>query len=390
MNNYCAVLLAILGMALPFRLPAQTNDAELAAKDKEACIQNLKTIYDAIQLYRGDHKDLPHWLSDLVPQYISDPNVLICPVCKRTGKIESHALADPNLPCSYLFEFCPAVLGTNLLAGNSNHTSREWKRRQMGLVGSVVPMVRCRHHAPVLNVSFDGRISEGPWEWERTMSGVVNPADLSARRLFAADGVVNLSVAAARPKPPYPARDPRARPGLIDLTAYYNVPLTEPWQGNPNGSFSLLPTGLQNFAGADYDVRGIVQVGCRAPAFKRFPSRVNGIKIRQKCGRLHFLHSAAFGSGAEEGKQLGSYVLHFAANNMQLEIPILYGRDVRDCRVPSGEKSAPSLKAAWTGADMRLFSTTWVNVAPGVEIESVDFVSSMQDAAPFLIAITAE
>src|SRR5271165_6102981 len=61
----------------------------LAAEEKEACTRNLNVIYDAIQAYQFDHKDLPNWLSDLVPDYLSDGNVLICPVCRRTGRTEA-------------------------------------------------------------------------------------------------------------------------------------------------------------------------------------------------------------------------------------------------------------------------------------------------------------
>src|SRR5215472_9028512 len=81
--------------------------AGLAAEEREGCTRNLKVIYDAIQAYQFDHKDLPNWLSDLVPDYIFDPRVLICPVCRRTGRTESPPLADPKLACSYIFEFSP-------------------------------------------------------------------------------------------------------------------------------------------------------------------------------------------------------------------------------------------------------------------------------------------
>jgi hypothetical protein len=39
---------------------------------------------------------------------------------------------------------------------------------------------------------------------------------------------------------------------------------------------------------------------------------------------------------------------------------------------------------------IRLFKTSWVNPFPDEEITSIDYVSAMSDAAPFLIAITAE
>ena len=74
---------------------AQAPSLSLAEQEKEACVSNLKTIYAAIEAYQRDHKALPNWLSDLVPQYLPDVNVLVCPVCRRTGQTEKPPLADP-------------------------------------------------------------------------------------------------------------------------------------------------------------------------------------------------------------------------------------------------------------------------------------------------------
>jgi len=168
--------------------PAPTAAARKApnqtAEEKQACIKNLKVIYDAIQDFQADHRDLPNWLSDLVPEYLDDVNVLICPVCRRTGQTEAPPLADPKLPSSYLFEFCPVPLGS-LATNVPNRTRREWKRRQMGLLGSDVPIVRCRHHRPVLNLAFDGKIYESPASWETLFTNRVNAVELTAARLFA-------------------------------------------------------------------------------------------------------------------------------------------------------------------------------------------------------------
>ena len=54
---------------------------------------------------------------------------------------------------------------------------------------------------------------------------------------------------------------------------------------------------------------------------------------------------------------------------------------------------------AWKGANaytetmgrsVRLFLTTWTNLAPDLEIENIDFVSALAVPAPFLIAISVE
>ena len=66
----------------------------------------------------------------------------------------------------------------------------------------------------------------------------------------------------------------------------------------------------------------------------------------------------------------------------------------------AGEPAAPSeLRVAWrgqnaqsksTGRSIRLFLTTWTNVVPEMEIESIDYVAGMAVPAPFLIAISVE
>src|SRR5262249_39714457 len=134
--------------------------------------------------YQVDHKDLPNWLSDLVPQYLTDANALICPVCRRTGQVESPLLVDPKMSCSYLFEFCPVALG-NEAPNAPKRTRREWKRRQKGFAGSIVLLVRCRHNEPVFNMAFDGRIYESPPGWENLLSTRLNLEDLAPARLFA-------------------------------------------------------------------------------------------------------------------------------------------------------------------------------------------------------------
>jgi hypothetical protein len=395
-------VLAVLGWAQaapPAELEAHTNavPAAQAAEEKAACIQNLKTIYSAIEAYQLDHKDLPNWLSDLVPKYLPDANVLTCPVCRRTGQAEQGRLGDPKIPSSYLFEFCPVPLGA--AATNApNRTRREWKRRQMGLVGSAVPILRCRHHTPLLNVAFDGRIYESPGSWELTVTNRVASADLAADHLFPREPAP--SAKGKAPAKRFAARDPKTPEPLLDLTRFYNAMLTESWHGRTNNTLAAVPRGLQSFEGVQFDVRGIVQLGSKSDSAAKYPAQVTGIKVGRKVQHLHFLHAAGFGSTADEGQPIGTYVVHFASQNMRLEIPIRYGHEVRNWHTLPGETPAPAdLKIAWkgenpvtkqAGSSIRLFLTTWTNVVPSVPIESIDFVSRMGTAAPFLIAISTD
>jgi len=42
------------------------------------------------------------------------------------------------------------------------------------------------------------------------------------------------------------------------------------------------------------------------------------------------------------------------------------------------------------GPPIGVFKTTWVNPLPGVEIDRIDYQATMENSAPFLIAITLE
>ena len=62
-----------------------------------------------------------------------------------------------------------------------------------------------------------------------------------------------------------PLPDAGALAKLIDLSSYYNVALTESWHwGFGPSDLSELPRGLQTFAGVQFDVRGLIQIGYEA------------------------------------------------------------------------------------------------------------------------------
>src|SRR4051812_24600045 len=95
--------------------------ADSADADRDACRKNLETIYKAIQAYRTEHKDLPAWLSDLVPKYIKDPNALTCPVVRRTGTVETFGIEDPRISTAYTYEFADTPIPKSI-AGGADHT----------------------------------------------------------------------------------------------------------------------------------------------------------------------------------------------------------------------------------------------------------------------------
>ncbi len=397
---------ALLFLLLVLTNPGSSHAAEStepptqAAKDKEACTHNLKTIYAAIQAYQKDKKELPNWFSDLVPQYLPDVTVLMCPVSRRTGKTEPPGLADPKVASSYLFEFSPLPLG-NELPSAPTKTRREWKLKQVELLGPRVPVVRCRQHEPLLNIGLDGRLYESPLAWEELFTNKASLGFLTPSGLL---GTAKPGTAPA-PKTPelkFPPRDPQTPKNLLDLTPTYNALLTETWHGGDsnNNNLTAIEAGVQNFGGVDFDVRGIIQLAGKSLGGERYPPRVSGIKVNQKCKKLHFLHATGWGKPEEDGNQVASYLVAFVGEQTRLEIPIIYGKDVRDWHWQSGEAPAPkSLKTVWhgenemsrqSGQPLRLYLTTWTNLFPDQEVDSITCSSSMAQPALFLLAITAE
>jgi hypothetical protein len=203
----------------------------------------------------------------------------------------------------------------------------------------------------------------------------------------------------AEPGKPIPPRDPAADPGMVDLTAYYNGALDDTWQagGLANNHLGDLPRGLQEFGSVRFDVRGVVQLSGNLAEQQlgvRFPRTVEGIRVARQGERLHFLH--ACGWPATQGAQVGTYVVHYA-NGQQQQVPINYGKDVLDWWLNQGTDGT-SVNVVWRGRNnaspdgpqIGVFKTTWINPRPEQEIATIDYRSSMTDAAPFLIAITVE
>jgi len=202
-----------------------------------------------------------------------------------------------------------------------------------------------------------------------------------------------------------PPREAKAGGEQIDLSAHYNLALQDSLgQELDRNNFAELTAGLQTFGGVRFDVRGLVHLS--GHAVKRegqsYPERVSSIRVGRKCHRLHFLQATSWGTRA--GDEVGSYVLHYADGERR-ELPIVFGRDLASywfMGVPSAVKENGSAVVVWTGSrrarasnlsdlySICLYKSTRENPRPDVELESIDFVSSMSSAAPFLVALTVE
>jgi hypothetical protein len=202
-----------------------------------------------------------------------------------------------------------------------------------------------------------------------------------------------------------PRRDPKTAAQLVDLSGKYNSRLDEFWQpdGTPEvlqqNHLGAMPSGFQHLGTADFDVRGVIQLGSTRLAGEGgdLPKEVKDIQVKQKGQRIHFLHGTQW--RVADGTRIGSYVLYYAGGT-RAELPIVYGQQVRDWWTTGTEESdAKIARVAWKGSNtaterqkssLRIFDSTCPNPHPDQTIQSVDFVSAMTDSAPFLIAITLE
>jgi len=195
----------------------------------------------------------------------------------------------------------------------------------------------------------------------------------------------------------FPARDPKAGACQIDLTSFYNVDLHQP-DGADCGD---LQDGLQTFGGVQFDVRGVVYLSGQIAKQEgsQLPEHLNGLGIGRKCRRLHFLQGT--GWQAPSGTRVGTYVLHYA-DGQQAELPIVSGLDTGPWWVfypPIAPTEPGGALPVWNGKNRRnakdgcsiyLYKSTRANPRPEIELVSIDFVSSMSSASPFLVALTLE
>ncbi len=194
-----------------------------------------------------------------------------------------------------------------------------------------------------------------------------------------------------------PPRNPTAAPALIDLSAFYNADPATGWtDGDPKNALGTIPRGVQAFGNIQFDVRGIVQLCCAKSVSQPFPKEVTGIRLGQRCKKVHFLHAACMSFGTTNGTEIGRFLFH-AAGLAAMGMPIRFGFDVRDWQAhPKQQPVGPDpATIVWTGKHeagrgLQLFKSTWENPNPEAILENLDYVSAMSTAAPFLIAVTVE
>ncbi|MBN2394649.1 MAG: hypothetical protein JXR84_28215 [Anaerolineae bacterium] len=98
------------------------------------------------------------------------------------------------------------------------------------------------------------------------------------------------------------------------------------------------------------------------------------------------------------GAKLGEYIIHYADGQTR-SAPIVYGKNILDWWAKPGSIQLSEAVSVWQGSNpatrsmdliTHLIKYTWENSLPDVDISSIDFVSDLIEAGPFVVAITVE
>jgi hypothetical protein len=374
---FAAVLVALEISHAQERRPKATSDPA----HRQLCQRNLTRIYDALDEYSQRYNKLPNWLSELTPDFISNPDVLFCPYVLKTGLLSEWRKRIQPGPgkdrrTSYHYEFC-LEKAPYVLAEDNDKTYRDYKTAQMTLLREAVPIVRCLAHEPMLNLASNGLLFENiePLHWEENFAHIYPHMLLVPRDLFPEVRRIGT------PHPHLPHEAPAGLRGILDICEHFNIPLHE-LRGNYNrDNLASLPQGLQEFGGVNFSISGVLHL-TRGSRNLPFPREVQGIVVNQHCARMHVLHG--FVASEPVSLEAASLSIHYGAPPRQpasIPLPgsqskvvwhtILQARGVRD-------------------RELVVHRTTWDNPDTANLIASVGFVSAMTEAAPFLLAITLE
>lgn len=203
-----------------------------------------------------------------------------------------------------------------------------------------------------------------------------------------------------------PKRSTNAPDKLINLSSFYNASFDDNWQYHKEEGLKpfSVPRGIQRLKGVEFDVRAVIQLASQQinRLEPGYPDGVFGIDVKQQARKLYFLHGLAWGHYEVDGRCVARYVVHFADGQSDA-IDVINGRDVRQWLfgpdLVAQEKDGA--EAVWKGPKekweseypawgVRFYMQTWTNPRPEVAIKSIDLISTMTQAAPFVIAITVD
>jgi hypothetical protein len=209
-------------------------------------------------------------------------------------------------------------------------------------------------------------------------------------------GGANRAADAPKARPEAPAEPAKGKAvTFIDLQPKANQKLKESFSRNFQGNnLAELKPGNQALEGLKFDIgEGLIWLA-NERLKDNLPEKVEGIQVEAKFATLHILHATAY--SVADDTVIAKYVVHYDDQSTET-IDVVYGKDVRDWWCHDGDEEPTRGKVAWTGSNgaamstgnsLWLFSLTWKNPKPDKKVVSIDYISTLTEAAPFVVALT--
>jgi hypothetical protein len=190
-----------------------------------------------------------------------------------------------------------------------------------------------------------------------------------------------------------PAKDKAVT--YIDLQPKANQKIDESFNKTiPKNHLAELKQGNQTLEGLKFNIgEGVIRLaGKRLKDY--LPEKVEGIEVNARFATLHILHATAYSMA--DGTVIAKYVVHYDDQATET-IEVVYGKDVRDWWAQDGDEEPTRGVVVWTGSNeaafsyyrtLWLFARTWKNPRPDKKVVAIDYVSTLTDAAPFVVAMT--
>ena len=206
-----------------------------------------------------------------------------------------------------------------------------------------------------------------------------------------------------------PPRNPNLSNKLLDLSEHYTASMFNYkgwWGGNKHDDLRTLPD--QYDSDIPFDLRGIIQLNSGKNDKNKslnehwsitnkqitYPNEVKEIKVNVKGQKIHFLMGLLFGWNIIEGNRAAELTINYEDGSKEL-IPILGKVDVFDYWDHDSIAKLTDDKIGWEGTCIEgnrraLTKYSWENPHTDKTISHIDFKSALDNAAPFIVAITIE
>ena len=126
--------------------------------------------------------------------------------------------------------------------------------------------------------------------------------------------ILNKMEIRTKPLKPIDKRQLPEEKKYVDLGPFYNFAISEEIHGKPGNTIPI-PSGINDFNGVKFDVRGIIQLASKVSFEKshiHYPEKITGIPVNIDCKKVVLLHSSAWESA--KGTEVVEIVVHYANN----------------------------------------------------------------------------